>query len=316
MNNGKITVVISAFPACGKSWLFNHFKGKKILDSDSSKFSWIEDKNGEKTRNPDFPANYIDHIRSNIGSADIILVSSHLEVRQALKNAGISYVTVYPDTAQGTKEEWIGRCFCRGNDISFLEFLKSSWDKFQQNILNEPFGEELYSLGRAEYLADIINRIEDDWLLRIDSDKKSSELAEALRLSEEEISTLVETFKESNPAIVEAYELSMGKNYRGSFTALSANIPLGPVRKFYRQPGCSFIVDDYEAGLMVWEGKHWDEIEAFCRPYRNAFKATLEAIAAKLNIKFSSSDEEIYESVKVKDKMLVVSLAAIKYNEI
>ena len=37
----KDTKIISAFPACGKTYLFENFKDKIILDSDSSKFSWI-----------------------------------------------------------------------------------------------------------------------------------------------------------------------------------------------------------------------------------------------------------------------------------
>lgn len=311
MNNGKITVVISAFPACGKSWLFNHFKGKKILDSDSSKFHWIEDKNGEKTRNLDFPANYIEHIKSNVGTADIILVSAHLEVRQALKNAGISYVTVYPDNIPGAKEEWLGRCVCRGNDISFIKFLDSSWDKFQQDILHEPFGEKLYSLGRAEYLADIINRIEDDWLLRIDSDdKRNSELAEALRLSEEEISTLVETFKKSNSAGAEvetkAGSYMLCKSPYGS-NYLFARINLGPVSKFYKRAGYSFIVyNNTYNEYQVWAEE--SEIQNFCRHYKKAFEETLKTVASRINIDFT----EFTEKITIDDHMLAVILAAKK----
>ena len=73
------TKIYSVFPACGKTWLCEHQEqyGLKILDSDSSQFSWIinevEDNEyviidggemkpltyKEKIRNPEFPANYI-----------------------------------------------------------------------------------------------------------------------------------------------------------------------------------------------------------------------------------------------------------------
>ena len=67
------TLVVSAFPGCGKSHLFRNKGDKKILDSDSSTF--------DKSQ---FPENYINHIKSNIGDVDMILVSSHKEVRDAL----------------------------------------------------------------------------------------------------------------------------------------------------------------------------------------------------------------------------------------
>ena len=39
------TKIISAFPACGKTYAFERLskEGYKILDSDSSKFSWCYD---------------------------------------------------------------------------------------------------------------------------------------------------------------------------------------------------------------------------------------------------------------------------------
>lgn len=49
----KDTKIISAFPACGKTYVFENFKGKVILDSDSSKFSWVIVGN-QKVRHPDF----------------------------------------------------------------------------------------------------------------------------------------------------------------------------------------------------------------------------------------------------------------------
>lgn len=57
------------------------------LDSDSSNFSWVKDENGNNTkeRNPEFPKNYIEHIKSNIGKVDVIFVSSHKVVREALE---------------------------------------------------------------------------------------------------------------------------------------------------------------------------------------------------------------------------------------
>ena len=59
------SVIFSVFPACGKTWLFKNQKkfGLKILDSDSSEFSWIkiidEDYRQRNCNNPDYMPKYI-----------------------------------------------------------------------------------------------------------------------------------------------------------------------------------------------------------------------------------------------------------------
>ena len=115
------TLIISAFPGCGKTHLFNNNETDIILDSDSSKYSWVKDESGEntKTRNPEFPNNYIKHIEENIGIADIILVSSHSNVRNALENSKIDYTIVSPD--KDLKNEWLERFKNRGNQKDFIE---------------------------------------------------------------------------------------------------------------------------------------------------------------------------------------------------
>jgi len=98
-NNMKNTKVISAFPGTGKTYCYNKLKelGITILDSDSSEFSWIKDENGNNTteRNPDFPDNYIKHIKENIGKVSIIFVSSHDIVREAMTKENIDFILVY-----------------------------------------------------------------------------------------------------------------------------------------------------------------------------------------------------------------------------
>lgn len=153
----KKTLVISAFPCCGKSYAFENYQNKySILDSDSSKFSWNYEYNPvvsdkiERYRNPEFPNNYIKHIKENIGKVDIIFVSSHLQVREALKEAGIVYCTVYPKETM--LNEWVGRMYRRGNDKDFIQFQIDHWDEFTHNITSEPHGFEIYRLGNNEYI--------------------------------------------------------------------------------------------------------------------------------------------------------------------
>lgn len=178
----KKTVVVSAFPCCGKTYAFENYQNMmSILDSDSSNFNWMFRKRTEeeletikkewestphllsgdgyinkikdeliKVRNPDFPNNYIEHIKENIGKVDIIFVSSHLQVREALTNAGIRFCTVYPKKKM--LNEWVGRMYRRGNDQKFINFQIEHWDEFVGNISNEPHGFDVFRLGNNEYI--------------------------------------------------------------------------------------------------------------------------------------------------------------------
>lgn len=178
----KKTIVVSAFPCCGKTYAFNNYQDKySILDSDSSNFSWTYRKRNEeeldalrkewesvphllytehyinqrrdeliKVRNPDFPKNYIEHIKENLGNVDIIFVSSHLQVRQAMEEAGIKYCTVYPKKEM--LNEWVGRMYRRGNDANFIKFQIDNWDKFVNSVDSEPHGRKIYRLGNNEYI--------------------------------------------------------------------------------------------------------------------------------------------------------------------
>ena len=139
------TAIISAFPGCGKSYFYNKYNGEiragrtpwKILDSDSSEFSWIKDENGcnTKERNPNFPNNYIQHIKDNIGKVDIIFVSSHKEVRKALKDNEINFFLFFPE--KSLKEDFIQRYIKRGNNESFVNFIYDNWDNFIDEMEGE-----------------------------------------------------------------------------------------------------------------------------------------------------------------------------------
>ena len=156
--------IISAFPACGKTTYYKKWSqyslenvwrirnngeqaynnlglpcGQKILDSDSSEFSWVKDEYGNNTpvRNPKFPQNYIDHIKEKMLTEDIIFVSSHEVVRDALKQNDIPYHIFYPKKEQ--KERWVCRFRERGNDEKFISFISDNWDKFIDGIENDDY---------------------------------------------------------------------------------------------------------------------------------------------------------------------------------
>lgn len=158
------TKIYSIFPACGKTWLYEHQEDYdlKILDSDSSEFSWIcfYDNNGwHKERNPDFPANYIKHIKENIGKYDCIFVSSHESVREVLDKEGIDFTIVYPESR--CKAEWIGRCFIReknGESGCSAEAMYNNWEQWVAECFETGINHKEIILNSREYLSDHFER--------------------------------------------------------------------------------------------------------------------------------------------------------------
>jgi len=149
--NVKNTKVISGFPAVGKSFLSEQ-SDLTVLDSDSSNFSWVR----EGERHPDFPNNYIEHIKNSIGKVDYILVSSHDIVREALRENNIPYTLVYPSFE--LKDEYSDRYRNRGNNEGFIKFIDSNWHKFISDIENETFP-KLVELESGQYLSDVLDEI-------------------------------------------------------------------------------------------------------------------------------------------------------------
>lgn len=130
-----MSFVISAFPGCGKTYFYNKYKDTnpniRISDSDSSQFSWVLDENGKSTgvRNPEFPSNYIKHIKDLIREGvKLIFVSTHKDVRDALEEAGIKYVLVYPN--RDVKDVFIGYYKQRNSPDKFIELMENKWDDF------------------------------------------------------------------------------------------------------------------------------------------------------------------------------------------
>lgn len=151
----KKTIIISAFPACGKTHMFESgYENSVILDSDSSKYSWLDD---GVTRNPNFIDDYINHIKSNIGKVDYILVSSHIDVRNALEKNNLCWAYVVP--SKGMLNEWVGRCYRRGNKAVFIDLLINNWDDWV-NLHSGPMPNASATLKPNEYLSDHMRFIE------------------------------------------------------------------------------------------------------------------------------------------------------------
>ena len=153
------TMIISAFPGTGKTEFFKKNKGR-VLDSDSSEFSWIE-KDGEKVRNPDFPINYLEHIVNNVGFYDYILVSSHKEVRDLLLNNCIFFHLIFPPASK--KEEYIERYRQRGSSESFIELLSNNFEDWVNKCSHHSYGCNIVEMHN-DYLEDeiLLLRLKDN----------------------------------------------------------------------------------------------------------------------------------------------------------
>lgn len=150
------TRIISAFPGTGKSYFYNKNK-ETTIDSDSSNFSWIKDKDGNNTkeRNPKFPQNYISHIKENIGKYEFIFVSSHKEVRDALKNNCLFFYLVYPSISR--KNEYIKRYEDRNSPTSFISLISNKWDEWILECSSELYG--CSNISTNSNLSDVLEHI-------------------------------------------------------------------------------------------------------------------------------------------------------------
>ena len=162
--SNNVTTVVCGFPGVGKSHLS---KQCRWHDSDSSKFSWLE----PKVRNPAFPANYTDHIRSLSG---VVLASSHLNVRDALFEAGIPFWLLYP--TPDCKAEYLERYRRRGSPESFLELLDKNWDDWILGMDTEVRDAGRFLLRPGFYAADVSGSISavHNWRLRWATSPKPS----------------------------------------------------------------------------------------------------------------------------------------------
>lgn len=142
----KKTLLLSGFPGTGKSYFFQNEKELSVLDSDSSTF----DKS-------DFPRNYIEHIKQNIGLVDVILISSHKVVRDALVDNNLEFTLVFPGPCC-SKDEYIKRFTERGDSEEFIALLDTNWNIWI-NELKEQDGCKKIRIRSTSYISTVMNSL-------------------------------------------------------------------------------------------------------------------------------------------------------------
>lgn len=141
-------IIVAGFPGIGKSYL-TKVTDLKISDSDSSKFSWL----APGIRNPEFPRNYIEHISLQRHLNNLVLVSSHSVVRQALVDAHLPFILIYPH--HSLKDEYLTRFAKRGSDQAFIELLRNQWDNWISECRIQQHCRHIV-LSPGKYLSDMI----------------------------------------------------------------------------------------------------------------------------------------------------------------
>jgi hypothetical protein len=133
----------------GKVFYVNHDRVNKVYDSDSSGYS----------KSLDFPTNYVKHILEvSEDPKNIVFVSSHEVVRQALYEARVKAILAYPRPGgdYGLRSEYLRRYKERGSPESFIQLVESNWDLWLNGLENDQRFRGRLVLLSGQYLSDVL----------------------------------------------------------------------------------------------------------------------------------------------------------------
>lgn len=88
-----------------------------------------------------------------MGKVDIILISSHDVVRDALVKEGLEFTLVYPNI--DLKDEFIERYKQRGSNEGFIKLVSDNWTDWIAQLQNQN-GCKKIELSTGQYLSDVI----------------------------------------------------------------------------------------------------------------------------------------------------------------
>lgn len=133
----KKTIVICAYPNCGKTYASDTFQNYySIVEISNSKFG-------------ELPVDYIQTIKGNMGKVDFIFVSTHKAVRRALREAGIPYVLVCPKPE--LENAWTLRELYKDGNTGYIQ---QDWDKLMFAIdQGEDSRTEVHWLDKQDYIS-------------------------------------------------------------------------------------------------------------------------------------------------------------------
>lgn len=145
-----MTFFISGFPGIGKSHLYRSLEKGGCVDSDSSKYSKLED----GSVNPNFIEDYFNHLNALVDSdTPLVFISTHEAVLKELKAKNFKFTIVIPK--QELKEEYLARYKERGSPQGFIDLIDRNWDSWLEDIKSKY--DNVHELSSGETLTDYVN---------------------------------------------------------------------------------------------------------------------------------------------------------------
>jgi hypothetical protein len=155
-------ILICGFPGVGKTWLSGkayreRFPGLPIEDLESITFTYEDD--AHKIKRPDFPSNYVSHIKERCKLPGIVMVTSHEKTRKLMLEQGLKFVSVYPLIE--LKEEYLARYKNRNSPQEIIDVVDRLWVEFITGFQAER-GYKHKQLAAGQFLEDIIDEIVEE----------------------------------------------------------------------------------------------------------------------------------------------------------
>lgn len=167
----KKTMIISAFPGCGKTYLYkNSDKLKFKYLGKGQKFSFCDSDSSHYKKQEGWERQYVDDLEKKLGTVDFLFISQHKGVLSELESRHIPFVIIAPDNSDWItderrmiiKQQWFGRFILRGNSHisnfeSWLELLKNNYDEWTSvENLTKYNPVSFFLLKENEYISSII----------------------------------------------------------------------------------------------------------------------------------------------------------------
>jgi len=136
------TKVISAFPATGKTTFAKEMteQGLKVVDLDSSLYK-------------DFDV-YLEDIKKLTESHDFVLISTHEQIRERLRESEVKYAIVYPRNTRMNKEEYIKRITERDGNGKLAKIIEKNWEVFIDSLDRDFNAQNVYEID-DQYLSEL-----------------------------------------------------------------------------------------------------------------------------------------------------------------
>lgn len=154
------TIIVSAFPGCGKTFLCNIFNDEQMC---------IDKDNGDLTTEQQFKQ-YAQEIIDLVGRTKFLLISQYPEVLNILHKKGYKYIIVAPNNSslisntarRLIKQQWFGRFLLRGNQTVWLSKLLQNYDNWTSlEHLTSMSPSKIVLLNQYEYLTSIIEDLKE-----------------------------------------------------------------------------------------------------------------------------------------------------------